>query len=278
MIRIHIVGSGPRTGTTLLTEVMAACFNIDNVCEHEAAIGAPLPLKGNFYLTKNPSDINSVRLPLLINPNLYVLCMIRDPRDTVVSFHGAVPDKYYTGLRSWKLFVKKFDALNKHPRFIPIKYEHLVSNPDIVQNDIESKIPFLRAKHRFSEFHKVANPSISSLNALKGLRKIEPKGIGKWKNHLARVKQQITIHGSISNDLIKFHYENDKKWEKILDGIEIINYKSNSPELYKRSEIISDRRREFYAVANIVIWNLGFNPAPLFKLLKTILKKNKGHD
>jgi hypothetical protein len=36
--RIHIVGAGPRTGTTLLAESMAACFAIDVFEPHEAFI------------------------------------------------------------------------------------------------------------------------------------------------------------------------------------------------------------------------------------------------
>ena len=56
MKRIHIIGSGPRTGTTLLAEAMTACFDIDQYVEHEARIFKDEPLKGNIFLTKYPSD------------------------------------------------------------------------------------------------------------------------------------------------------------------------------------------------------------------------------
>ena len=38
MRRIHIVGSSPRTGTTLLTELLTCCFQPEGFCEHELSI------------------------------------------------------------------------------------------------------------------------------------------------------------------------------------------------------------------------------------------------
>ena len=40
MERLHIVGLGPRTGTTLLAECMATCFEIDAFEPHEASLCA----------------------------------------------------------------------------------------------------------------------------------------------------------------------------------------------------------------------------------------------
>ena len=36
MKRIHIVGSGPRTGTTLMVKLMSTCFKIDHAVDHES--------------------------------------------------------------------------------------------------------------------------------------------------------------------------------------------------------------------------------------------------
>lgn len=57
MKRIHIVGSGPRTGTTLIAEMMIACFEIDLHTEHEDSIYTWPPCRGNIFLTKKPRDI-----------------------------------------------------------------------------------------------------------------------------------------------------------------------------------------------------------------------------
>ena len=40
MRRIHIVGCGPRTGTTLMAELMGTCFDINASCQHEESVFA----------------------------------------------------------------------------------------------------------------------------------------------------------------------------------------------------------------------------------------------
>jgi hypothetical protein len=260
MKRVHIVGSGPRTGTTLLAELMAVCFHIDHSCKHESPICTDQPKEGNCLLTKQPGDFASVGLPLLLNPQLYVVCIIRDPRDSIVSFHGSRPGVYWTGLRYWKLFVNKYDKLAKHPHFVLIRYEDLVSNPDGIQKELMVKIPFLEKKHRFSEFHLVAKPSESSLKALRKVRPIERKGIGRWRNHLPRIKQQILIHGSISEELIKFGYEPDISWEQVLDGIEKDDCITARPEFLRFRDLIKHKKREMKESINIIIRSLGLSP------------------
>lgn len=255
--RIHIVGSGPRTGTTLLAEAMAACFRIDHACEHEASICTREPPTGNCLLTKDPGEISAVRLPLLLNRHLYVLCLIRDPRDTVVSFHGTDSKSYWTSLRFWSRFVGEFERLATHPRFIHIKYEDLVSHPDQVQEAIMAKIPFLEKTHNFSDYHLVARPSRKSLEALKALRPIEAKGIGNWKHHLPRVKQQIALHGPISADLIKFGYEPDASWEACLADVTAGRYSSVRPEFNSAKGAHKLKRRERREVFYILLRALG---------------------
>lgn len=270
MKRIHIIGSGPRTGTTLLAEVMATCFYIDHFCEHESSICTDEPKYGNCLLTKQPGEIEAVRLPLLLNKDLYVVCIIRDPRDSVVSFHGARPGVYWTGLRWWKLFCQTYDNLAKNPRFIPIKYEEFVSDPDRVQQKLMDKIPFLEKKHGFSEYHLVAKPSESSLKAMRNLRPIEPVGIGNWKKHLPRIKQQIALHGSISDELIKFGYEKDKQWEMLLEGVEQGKFKTSRPEFIRFKDTLMIRINTSIEVANIIVRKLGLDPVSILWPIKKL--------
>jgi hypothetical protein len=69
MERIHVVGAGPRTGTTLLAECMVSCFAIDafephevSLCRHKKNVGV--------YLTKNPVDLH------IVSPRLSIgICM-----------------------------------------------------------------------------------------------------------------------------------------------------------------------------------------------------------
>lgn len=259
--RVHIVGSGPRTGTTLLTEVMKVCFSFDKTCEHEASIYKSNRSFGkyNTLLTKQPSELLTVKWPLYFDPNLYVICLIRDPRDMVCSFHGEIPDEYWCSLRYLKLFNSIYQKLKHHPRVLFIKYEELVANPDSVQQIILDKFPFLQYIHPFSEYHEWASPSESSVKAMKKARPIDSSTIGNWKKHLPRVKQQIHIHGDISDDLIELGYETDKQWLDILENIQAKNYPTHTNEHFSKSELRARKRRGIITSGKIILEKTGIN-------------------
>src|SRR5690554_3106192 len=105
--RIHITSSGPRTGTTLLAEVMKVCFQIDCYCDHEAPISQSNTSFGKCetILSKMPSNIKNLDRILNWDPNLYIIILIRDPRDMVCSYHGKVKDKYYCDFQFWFNFL-----------------------------------------------------------------------------------------------------------------------------------------------------------------------------
>lgn len=243
MKRIHVIGSGPRTGTTLLAEAMVACFRIDHACEHEAHICTREPPHGNCMLTKMPDEIGAIRLPLRLNRDLHVVCVIRDPRDTIVSFHGSDTSTYWTGLRYWKRFVREYQPLAGHERFTAVRYEDLVARPDEVQRRLMGRMPFLEKRHDFSRFHDVARPGGHSLVALHGLRPIRAEGIGRWREHLPRVKQQVALHGPIGAELVRFGYEPDTSWERCLDGVEAGRFGSVRPEFFSGKYFRRERHR-----------------------------------
>lgn len=237
MKRIHIVGCGPRSGTTLLAELMRVSFKIDLYASHEASITA-LPAKnGKIFLTKRPKDILTVEPILKLNPNLTILYMIRDPRDMVVSKHGIAPDQYWSSFKYWKTYTAYGKRLEGHPRFITIRYESLVKEPDQIQKMIINRIPYLEKIQDFSEFGSNSKVSDGSKEALGKVRKISSSSIGAWKNHLPRVKDQLKKHGAISQDLIDYGYESNTNWERILVDVEDINYQSYLAEYFSRKEL-----------------------------------------
>jgi hypothetical protein len=230
MKRIHIVGAGPRTGTTLLAECMVTCFDIDAFEPHEAALSQHKRNVG-IYLTKNPVDLHIVGPRLVIDQHFYVIAMLRDPRDVIVSTHHYDPDRYWAPLRFWKNHTRIIRQLLEHRRFVVIRYEDLVCESDATQDMLVERIPFLKKRARFSEFHNLASPSTKSLTALSGLRPIGTGSIGNWRNHLPRIVGQVSIHGSITQDLIDFGYEKDNGWLSLLDGVEPNLSLSHWPEL-----------------------------------------------
>jgi len=218
MERLHIVGLGPRTGTTLLAECMATCFDIDTFEKHEASL-CRHKRGAQIYLTKNPTDLNIVAPRLRIDRHLHVIAMLRDPRDVVVSKHKLDPDRYWAPLRIWRRHLNLMRSLTDQKRFIAIRYEELVQQADLVQEKLISAISFLRKSARFTEFHKIAKPSVKSLNAMGTLRPFSAASVGNWRNHLPRLAGQISIHGSITRELIELGYESDDSWLESLQGV-----------------------------------------------------------
>lgn len=220
MKRIHVVGVSPRTGTTLMSEALKTCFQIDYYANHEEKLVTRAPDAPKMYLSKFPGDIMMVGPSLQADPDLYVICMVRDPRDIICSIHKKDTERYWAGLNFWNTYTKEFQKIKQYPRFIPIKYENFVSNPDEIQTKISKNIPFLEKQTPFSKYHEAAKVTEGSKKALRSVRPIKPNSVGKWKEHKPRLKGQIQLHGPITKDLITYGYEKDNRWLKKLDGIE----------------------------------------------------------
>ena len=188
MQRIYIVGVSPRTGTTLLAECMTSCFVIDAFAKHES----PLYTHRRdvaVYLTKRPNDIHIVGPRLRIDRNLYVIAMVRDPRDIIVSVHEQHPNVYWAPLRFWKNGIGIVRRLERHKRFLLIRYEDLVREPDAVQESLMVKMPFLKETAGLSARSTLARPpSQKSLEAMRQLRAIGPASVGNWRNHFRESK------------------------------------------------------------------------------------------
>lgn len=199
---------------------MSICFEIDLFTEHEDSIYKFPPRKCDIYLTKSPSDILRVGPVLKRMSNLYVIYMVRDPRDMVVSRHNRDPSRYWSGLRFWRSNTPYGRALAPHPRFITVRYEDLVKHPNQVQARLMERFTFLKKKADFSRYHELAKPSKRSLEALREVRPISSSSIGNWRNHLPRIAGQLQQYGSITDDLIFYGYAENAAWEKVLEGVE----------------------------------------------------------
>lgn len=210
---IHIVGCSPRSGTTLMQEMMISCFEIDEHCEHEQSI-FKAPRQGSGILcTKHPREGMYMPCVLANNPNVTAIYVVRDPRDVIVSTHKRHPEKYYSSLYFWLDADRHARRLQNNPRFIVVRYEDLATDPDGVQRRLEGLMPFLKRRFAFSEFHLHAKVSDQSAVALNGIRPVDASSIGRWRNHLDRVASQIQRHGDIADALIHYGYETDKQWQ-----------------------------------------------------------------
>lgn len=216
---LHIVACSPRSGTTLLHEAMVTCFRIDKHYDHEMRFNLVSADDGQILLTKRPKD--TVYMPAILDgdPDLYVIYLLRDPRDVIVSRHGKNKSKYYANIRVWRELHEAARTMYGHPRFLEVRYEDFVNKPNKTQDMIAAKFPWLEKLHDFSEYHDHAEVSSKSRKAMHGVRPIAPTSIGLWKQHLERIKGQQVIHGSLSPILIEYGYENSAEWERILDPV-----------------------------------------------------------
>ena len=70
---IHIVACSPRSGTTLLHEVMVTCLRTDRHYDHEIRFHLVEARDGEVLITKRPKD--TMYMPALLDddPELYVI-------------------------------------------------------------------------------------------------------------------------------------------------------------------------------------------------------------
>ena len=116
---IHITSSGPRTGTTLLAELMVNCFNISLFSNDEEPISKSyFPFdKYSFSLTKEPTISFGYNYLCRLNQSLRIIHMIRDPRDMACSFHGKDLSQYYCDVSPWFNFFRKIFLFKRKSKY-----------------------------------------------------------------------------------------------------------------------------------------------------------------
>jgi Sulfotransferase family len=227
---LHIVACSPRSGTTLLHEAMVTCFRVDRHYDHEIRFNRVAAADGQVVITKRPKD--TMYMPGVIDedPELYVIYLLRDPRDVIVSRHGKDDSLYYSNIRLWRQMHACAKKMFGHERFLVLRYEDFVRDPDGAQAKILEKFPWLERMHAFSEYHEHARVSQKSATAMHGVRPIAPTSVGVWTRYPGRIKAQQLQHGSLSPELIECGYEASADWERVLDGVEPDFSKSLYPE------------------------------------------------
>ena len=126
-------------------------------------------------------------------------------------------------------------------------------------------IPFLERRVPFSEYHKVAEPSQASEDALGGVRPIRPSSVGRWRNHLSRIAGQLELHGTITEDLIEFGYEDDASWLQLLEDVDPDISSSHHSEYFRRSDIWVRRAMGYIGALIVTARKVGVEPLRFIK-------------
>ncbi|MEM7432878.1 MAG: sulfotransferase family protein [Pseudomonadota bacterium] len=234
---LHIVACSPRSGTTLLHEVMVTCFEVGRHYDHEVRFNLVDADVDGLLLTKRPKDV--MYMPEVIDdPGVFVLYLMRDPRDVICSRHGKDKDIYYSNIRLWRELHGYAKAITDHANFLQVNYEDFVTDPDATQQSMIDRWPWLVSKHAFSEYHLHAKVSEKSKLAMHNVRPIAPSSVGLWQRNLPRILAQQQIHGSLTADLIEAGYAASADWEQQLVGVIPDRTRGRYPEkLYWHSRI-----------------------------------------
>lgn len=231
MYRIHIVGTS-RSGTTLMHELMITCFKIDGVTKEEIRLWRYTDYSHRICCTKCPGDEILVHPLISFDKDLYFIYMLRDPRDVIVSRHNRAHDEYWTNLRAWRESVATMRRLKDHRRFVIVRFEDLVARPDAIQKMLQQRLPFLEIEIPFSEYYKHAAPSERYSTAMRGARPISSENVGAWRRHKPRLLAQMTLHGTLVDELIELGFENDRSWLAAMADVEPNPEPSRTPERY----------------------------------------------
>ena len=221
-----------------MMELMWRCFEFSARSEHEAALFEPIPAEETLYLTKKPPDAIRLAPAFLADEQLFVIAMLRDPRSVVSSRHPKRADLYFSDFRRWRQYAESIQRFEQHPRYLVIRYEDLITDPDGVQATICQRFPFLTQRGRFSDYPQGARvPERASQSPL-GVRPFDPARILGWRDHLPRVKGQLQNFPDMQTWLVNLGHESDRAWMKLLEGVEPYQqtYKEAAPHLLKRLE------------------------------------------
>ena len=239
MHHVHVIGCR-RSGTTLMMELLWNSYNFKERCTHEASVFNINPIQHDetLYLSKKPADTTKIQEIFLANEQLFLIGISRDPRAVVTSIHPSKNEVYFADFYKWNSCEEALQVLEGHPRFLLIRYENLLSNPQEEQNRITRHFGFLESKRDFVKYPHGSNPSYRAIRSLGGARTLDKSRIKSWVNHLPRVKGQLLLHPDMNRALIKNGYEKDKSWTKQLEGVDPYyqKYKDGAPSFLRATE------------------------------------------
>jgi hypothetical protein len=221
-----------------MAELIGNCFAIDGRADHEQGLWEAIPDAYPIYLTKKPPDTIRIRRVFLLDPDLYVVAMIRDPLGVVTSRHKTKPGVYFSSFWRWQQYMREIAALQDHPRYLVVRYEDLVADPDAVQARLAEAFRFLTTTCAFSRFPEGAAVHERARVSLNGVRAVDAASLQRWRDELPRVKGELARHPEMLDWLIRLGYEADAGWTRCLEGVDPYfgDYKNERPHRLRRME------------------------------------------
>ena len=207
--RVHIVGCS-RSGTTMLHYMMSAFQNTVLFDKETSPWSNPgfleilklfssniLRPNRKFLVTKRsagwyePSNFNRF-VEYVRRHELFVIYIIRDPRDVLTSTHQLDSKEYYVSLEFWKRSIEAgeriLETLQDYNNKLVVRYEDIVRSPSTFENQLNKKFG-LQKRINVESIDKLKdNIEKSDLSQsqmipyMHKLRNLDVNSIGRWQN------------------------------------------------------------------------------------------------
>jgi len=199
MAKVLITGPA-RSGTTLLLLLSHFFINCRVCSDRERHPLEPQQSEDNVrhVIIKQPYGFYEEFRPKYLFKDLLendwrIICIIRDPRDTLISFNekeGKI-GAHWCPPKSWIRTAKELLANVWDPSLFALRYEDLVIDPDSIMSEVASFLG-VGLKENFKEFYKT--PLVNNWKTLNGARPIDENSIGRWKDeqHIGYLNEVIT--------------------------------------------------------------------------------------
>jgi hypothetical protein len=208
-----IIGGCGRSGTTLLLSIIGAHPNIfsfpDEVMaffdweKDDKGIYKPqridrlyrsilfnrIPKGVNRWCEKSPPNVLYFDKILdYFNEDVYLIHIIRDGRDVMLSQHPKNPDEYWVSSERWINDVQAGLKFKDHPQVLTIKYENLIVD---YNNTIEKICDFIGENCTEEVYSWIENTNVKKNEAWSGkVKKLHSSSIEKWKKE--ENKERVT--------------------------------------------------------------------------------------
>lgn len=225
--RIHLVGCA-RSGTTMLHYAMIAFSNTILFDKETAPWSAPglglcytlwRQASGRhdlgFFITKRhanwwrPAQISRLA-DYARRYDVFLINLIRDPRDVLTSRHPLDRKQYYVAPDLWRSSVAAARRLEQEmagsSNFLTVKYEDVIRQSHRLELLLQHRLglclrPHLRSWRRLKENLQASNVSARMLPYMHRLRDFDESAIGKWRRDPAKAAYlehllQATPHGA----------------------------------------------------------------------------------
>jgi len=227
---MHLVVCGySRAGTTLFYSMLRGALPDDwQTFDRERSAVEVGRSKARHACSKRPLDVLRAGEVLKRCRDPWLIALVRDPRDVLTSTHASVPGDYFVHADRQYFVPSKGKPSLKMPGLLSLeravfalpaerswvlRYEDLVRDPEAVRSRLATQLG-VAFQRDFAPDGADLAPDLQL--ALNGARPVDQAGIGRWREHPRRIRQQFEAFTELHEVLKRRGYEvNDRWWEDL---------------------------------------------------------------